>query len=381
MHQNMVLLDDNLTPDAASYLFQNPIEIICAQNAEDVSAALTKIEYAAQQGHHVAGFFAYELGYVFEERLYDLLPEKLDGPLIWVGVYERAHTMAKREVDTWLQEYKDDRYSLELTGTTFDRDTYTDLFDTVKNYITAGDIYQLNLTFKGEFTFTGNPLTLFCDLRKRQNVSFGGFVSTPDFNILSLSPELFIRIKDRVIEARPMKGTAPRGRNPKHDEELKQWLNRDEKSRAENLMILDLLRNDISRIAEIGSVNVPEMFTIETFSTLHQMTSSVQAKLKPGTGLHHILRSLFPCGSITGAPKIRAMEIIRELEPEPRGIYTGAMGMISPNGDMCFNVAIRTAVLSADGKGRMGIGSGLVSDSNADDEYDECLLKMRFLTP
>jgi len=146
-------------------------------------------------------------------------------------------------------------------------------------------------------------------------------------------------------------------------------------------MILDLLRNDFSRIAEIGSVNVPDMYTIETFATLHQMTSGVEAKLKPGTGLHHILRNLFPCGSITGAPKIRAMEIIRELEPEPRGIYTGAIGMISPNGDMCFNVAIRTAVVSNDGTGKIGIGSGLVADSNVDDEYDECLLKLRFLTP
>ena len=145
-------------------------------------------------------------------------------------------------------------------------------------------------------------------------------------------------------------------------------------------MILDLLRNDLSRVAEIGSVSVPDMFTIETFSTLHQMTSSVRAKLKPGVGLHHIIRSLFPCGSITGAPKIRAMEIIAELESEPRGIYTGAIGMISPNGDMCFNVAIRTAVLSNDGFATIGIGGGLVADSKAEDEYDECLLKMRFLT-
>jgi len=381
MYPNMVLLDDNLTPGAASYLFSNPVEIICAHEAKDVSAALSKIEYANLQGHYIAGFFAYELGYLFEDRLCGLLPKALSGPLLWVGVYERVSPMVSGEVDTWLQSQIDEDYCLEYTGATFDRTTYTDLFDRVKDYIAAGDIYQLNLTFKAEFKFNGSPLALYRTLRQRQKVSFGGLISTPEFNILSLSPELFIRIRGRIIEGRPMKGTAPRGKDFIDDENLKNWLKNDEKSRAENLMILDLLRNDFSRVSEIGSVHVPDMYTIETYSTLHQMTSGVQAKLKPGTGLHHIIHSLFPCGSITGAPKIRAMEIIRELEPAPRGIYTGAIGMISPNGDMCFNVAIRTAVVSADGTGEIGIGSGLVSDSKADDEYEECLLKMKFLMP
>jgi len=381
MLQNSVLLDDNLSPDATSYLFRDPVDVICAYEAKDVSAALSKIEYATQQGHYIAGFFAYELGYLFEERLNHLLPENLNGPLIWVGVYDRISPMAPVEIDAWLQVAEREHYSLEYTGVTFDRATYTELFAQVKHYINAGDIYQLNLTFKAEFSFSGSPLALYRSLRQRQNVSFGSLIQTPEFNVFSLSPELFIRIKDRAIEGRPMKGTAARGNSYQHDEELKTWLKNDEKSRAENLMILDLLRNDFSRIAEIGSVNVPDMYTIETFATLHQMTSGVEAKLKPGTGLHHILRNLFPCGSITGAPKIRAMEIIRELEPEPRGIYTGAIGMISPNGDMCFNVAIRTAVVSNDGTGKIGIGSGLVADSNVDDEYDECLLKLRFLTP
>ncbi len=381
MHQNSVLLDDNLNPDAGSYLFRNPVEIICAFKAQDVAAALSKIEYAAQQGHYIAGFFAYELGYLFEERLTHLLPENPSGPLVWMGVYDRVSPMASEDIDSWLQDGEQEHYSLDYTGVTFDRATYTDLFKRVKRYIDAGDIYQLNLTFKAGFSFSGSPLAFYRSLRQRQNVSFGSLIQTPEFNIFSLSPELFIRVKDRMIEGRPMKGTAARGDNREHDEELKVWLKNDEKSRAENLMILDLLRNDFSRIAEIGSLKVPDMFTIETYATLHQMTSGVEAKLKPGTGLHHIIRNLFPCGSITGAPKIRAMEIIRELEPEPRGIYTGAIGMISPNGDMCFNVAIRTAVVSNDGTGEIGIGSGLVADSNADDEYDECLLKLRFLTP
>jgi len=224
MLQNSVLLDDNLSPDATSYLFRDPVDVICAYEAKDVSAALSKIEYATQQGHYIAGFFAYELGYLFEERLNHLLPENLSGPLIWVGVYDRISPMAPVEIDAWLQVAEREHYSLEYTGVTFDRATYTELFARVNHYINAGDIYQLNLTFKAEFSFSGSPLALYRSLRQRQNVSFGSLIQTPEFNIFSLSPELFIRIKDRAIEGRPMKGTAARGNSYQHDEELKTWL-------------------------------------------------------------------------------------------------------------------------------------------------------------
>jgi len=377
--QNLVLLDDHLSPAGASYLFREPIDIICAMSADEAPAALASIEHASRQGHYVAGHFAYELGYLVEDRLAGLMPQARSGPLIWMAVYERAHAMTGPETDAWLAAHDAGGFELGEITPTRDRNSYAALFDRAQRYIAAGDIYQVNLTFKGAFNFSGDPISLYRTLRRRQHVAFGGMILTPHMNLLSLSPELFVRITNGVIESRPMKGTAARADTAEADAAQKRWLHTDEKSRAENLMILDLMRNDIGRIAQIGSVEVTDMFTIETFATLHQMTSGVRAKLKPGTGLPQILRALFPCGSITGAPKIRAMEIIAELEDEARGAYCGAIGMIAPGGDMCFNVAIRTVALAPDGTGQIGIGGGLVADSQAGAEYDEALLKMQFL--
>lgn len=377
--QNTVLLDDHLSAHGSSYLFRAPVEIICAASADDVPAALARMDQASRQGRYVAGYLAYELGYLFEDKLRDLLPKTRTGPLIWMAVYDETQRMTAAETDAWLTDHGGDSYQLGAITPTLNRAEYTALFNRAKGYITAGDIYQVNLTFKGTFDFSGDLIALYRALRHRQHVSFGGMIRAPHMNILSLSPELFVRITDGAIESRPMKGTVGRGDTPERDAAAKLWLQTDEKSRAENLMILDLMRNDVGRIAETGSVEASDMFAIETFGTLHQMTSSVRAKLKPGTELPQILRALFPCGSITGAPKIRAMEIIRELEDEPRGAYTGAIGMIAPGGDLCFNVAIRTAEFRPDGTASIGIGGGLVFDSDADAEYDECLLKMKFL--
>ena len=206
-----------------------------------------------------------------------------------------------------------------------------------------------------------------------------GSSQTGDHDVLSLSPELFFRREGKHMSTRPMKGTAPRGRTPREDARLKTWLAMDEKQRAENLMIVDLLRNDLGRVAKIGSVEVTDLFTVETYRSVHQMTSGISAELRSDMGLKDMLRALFPCGSVTGAPKVRAMEIIRELEADPRGVYTGAIGHIAPSGDAQFNVAIRTVVLDAQG-GEMGIGSGIVANSKADAEFEECLLKAQFLT-
>jgi len=339
------------------------------------------MDQASRQGRYVAGYLSYELGLLFEDRLRDLMPKTRTGPLIWMAVYEHTQRMTAAETDAWLNAHDGGDYQLGAITPTLSRADYTILFNRAKRYIAAGDIYQVNLTFKGTFDFSGDLIALYRALRRRQHVAFGGMILTPHMNLLSLSPELFVRITDGAIESRPMKGTVARGDTPERDAAAKLWLQTDEKSRAENLMILDLMRNDIGRIAETGSVEVTDMFAIETYGTLHQMTSSVRAKLKPGTELPQILRALFPCGSITGAPKIRAMEIIRELESEPRGAYTGAIGMIAPGGDLCFNVAIRTAEFRPDGTASIGIGGGLVFDSDADAEYDECLLKMKFLAP
>ncbi|WP_245409413.1 aminodeoxychorismate synthase component I [Methyloceanibacter sp. wino2] len=265
---------------------------------------------------------------------------------------------------------------MELSWT---REEYGRAFRTVQDYIAAGDVYQINLTQKYLFDFEGDPTALYAALRRRQLVAYGALIETPDLAVLSLSPELFFRRENQQLSTRPMKGTAPRGRTPREDARLKTWLAMDEKQRAENLMIVDLLRNDLARVSRIGSVEVTDLFTVETYRTVHQMTSGITSELRSDMELADMLGALFPCGSITGAPKVRAMEIIREVEKEPRGIYTGAIGTIAPSGECQFNVAIRTAVLS-DGRGEMGIGGGIVADSKEDSEHAECLLKAQFLT-
>ena len=222
----------------------------------------------------------------------------------------------------------------------------------MQDYIAAGDVYQINLTLKYRFAFSGDPVALYAALRRKQRVAYGALIGRRDFQVLSLSPELFFRREGKRLFARPMKGTAPRGRTPREDARLKTWLTVDEKQRAENLMIVDLLRNDLGRIAKIGSVEVTDLFTVETYRTVHQMTSGITAELRADMGLNDMLKALFPCGSVTGAPKVRAMEIIRELEGQPRGVYTGAIGRIAPNGDAQFNVAIRTLYIDADGAAR-----------------------------
>jgi para-aminobenzoate synthetase/4-amino-4-deoxychorismate lyase len=375
-----VLLDDSLAPDHCCSLFEGPVEIIRCEAPAEVDAALRRIQEATAGGLHAAGFLAYELGYLLEPRLAPLFPEGGDQPLICMGLFRNERRLSSGQALQWLEEQIGGSYELSELRLSMSREAYVEKFQKVLGYIAAGDTYQVNLTLKQLFRFRGDPLALYRDLRLRQPVAHGAVVSTPDFSVLSLSPELFMRIADGIVETRPMKGTAARGRNPEEDERLRRWLAQDEKSRAENLMIVDLLRNDISRIAETGSVRVTDLFTVETYPTVHQMTSGITARLRQEVGLHELLRSIFPCGSITGAPKIRAMEIIRALEPTPRGVYTGAIGTIGPDRRARFNVAIRTLMLHADGRGEMGIGSGLVHDSTAEAEFEECLLKARFLT-
>ncbi|HTN61581.1 MAG TPA: chorismate-binding protein, partial [Devosia sp.] len=226
----------------------------------------------------------------------------------------------------------------------------------------------------------GDAVALYRDLARKQPTAYGALIATGSHTILSRSPELFVANQAGTLTARPMKGTLPRGRTLAEDDADRLALSQDEKNRAENLMIVDLLRNDLGRIATIGSVKVTDLFSVATFRTLHTMTSGITAQLRPGLTPGDILENLFPCGSITGAPKLRAMEIIADLETRPRGIYTGSIGHIAPNGDLAFNVAIRTAIIDQTGKGEIGIGGGVVADSRAQDEYQEALLKMAFFS-
>ncbi len=255
-------------------------------------------------------------------------------------------------------------------GTDFE--AYAQTIGRIQALIKAGDCYQVNDTFPLHFTWFGHPLALYAALRQRQPVRYGGIVVSKQGALVSLSPELFLERRGDTLTTRPMKGTAPRSSDPDK-------LRHSEKNQAENLMIVDLLRNDLGRIAQTGSVTVDSLFDIEEYPSVWQMVSQVSASA-PGVPIDPILRALFPCGSVTGAPKIRAMQIIGELESEPRGLYTGALGWLAPEGDFRLNVAIRTLELHPDGRGKMGIGSGIVSDSDAAAEWRECLMKAAFLT-
>jgi len=248
----------------------------------------------------------------------------------------------------------------------------------VHEYICAGDIYQANLTFPIKMRAQGTAAGIYQALAKMQPVQYGALIEHDGLAILSRSPELFFRTTAAgQIETRPMKGTQPRSPDPTEDARRRFFLQTDEKNRAENLMIVDLLRNDLSRISLPGSVRVPELFKIESYATVHQMTSTVRAQMQPGTGLAGIFQGLFPCGSITGAPKMRAMEIIAGLEPQARDIYCGTIGWAAPDGQSEFNVAIRTGLLEA-GRLRLNVGGGVVYDSTTQSEYDEALWKARF---
>ena len=381
LHETFVLLDNSSGLGAPSLLFTDPHAIVVAYSPDDVPGAMEQLQAGLRQGLHAAGFFSYELGYVMEPKLAGLMPQHRDVPLIWFGLYDAPRAMAEAEVDHWLATHtRSGSYQFTDVTRAWDRDAYLKRFADVQEKIRAGDIYQLNLTFKARFKLTGSPLTFYRDMRHRQRVAYGGIVDTGLLTVLSASPELFIEQDGREITTRPMKGTSSRAGTPEADAEARHVLATDIKQRAENLMIVDLMRNDLGRMADTGSVRVTDLFTVETFRTLHQMTSGVKATLRAGVGLAELWRAIFPPGSVIGAPKIRAMELIAEYETEPRGVYCGAIGHFTPQGQALFNVAIRSPVIFRDGRGEMGIGSGVVYDSAGEKEYAECLLKMKFLT-
>lgn len=381
LEEAFVLLDNSSGRGPPSQLFTAPLDIIVAETPEDVPEAFARLEAGRAAGLYAAGFFSFELGYVLEPRLAPLLPAARRVPLLWFGLYNKPAQLTEAEVDHWLSTHtKSGSYQFSNVTRAWTKEEYVARFEKVQDKIRAGDIYQLNLTFKARFRLSGSPLTFYRDLRQRQRVAYGGIVDTGEVTVLTASPELFIERRGRTIETRPMKGTAPRGGTPEADAEARRILATDVKQRAENLMIVDLMRNDIGRIAEIGSVEVTDLFTVETYRTLHQMTSGVRATLLDGVTLLDLWRAIFPPGSVIGAPKIRAQELIAEYETEPRGVYCGAIGSLSPGGQALFNVAIRSPIIFRDGSGEMGIGSGVVYDSVGTKEYDECLLKMKFLT-
>ena len=391
-----VLLDGPLadadTGRAGAWLFAAPRETFVARTLDEVAPLLDALDAALAGGHHVAGWLAYEAAAALEPRLAPRarLPAE---PLAWFGAYDAPEAISETELRAAFGT--EGRVTDVHAGIT--EAEYHAGVARVREHIRQGDIYQVNLTWPLAFEVAGDGLDLYGAMRERQPTAYGAWVRTSEVDVLSLSPELFFRVGSapeagspeasggaRVITARPMKGTAPRGNTPRADDALARALTADAKNRAENLMIVDLLRNDLARVAAPGSVRVPQLFHAERYPTVTQMTSTVQADLARATTLGAVLRALFPCGSVTGAPKLRAMRVIREFEAAPRGVYCGAVGYAAPApggglGSASFNVPIRTAVVR-EGRGEYRVGSGIVWDSDAGAEWEECWLKARPLT-
>ena len=362
-----IFLDDQITQKTRFY--SKPIDIITVYDAESIHSAMQKLIEYHENGYHLAGYFSYELGMLLEPKLKALVSEISEEPLLHFGVFNVFSEHAPIDCI-----YTCKNINLHLKAEWTEKE-YKKKFDKTMSYIRQGDAYQVNLTFPMKAEYKNSARTLYAKFRSSQKGRYGGIVSLGNSpEIISHSPELFFSKHGKNIKMRPMKGTRPRAKNTEADNNLKKNMKLDEKSQAENLMIVDLLRNDLSRISDTGSVKVPELFNLETYPTLHQMTSQVTSKLKNGQSFIDIFKGLFPCGSVTGAPKIRAMEIIDELEESGRGAYCGSIGFIDPNGVACFNVGIRTIILK-EGELRYNVGSGLVIDSDASDEYAECILK------
>jgi para-aminobenzoate synthetase/4-amino-4-deoxychorismate lyase len=375
-----VLLDDNSGSGGDSALFRDPVGVLIANAPEDIAVVFDGLERARRGGLHAAGFMAYELGHLLEPRLSAVFRPDEKTPLMWFALFRARERLDRRQTQRFIEGRIRGIYSLGPLRPRMSQGEYAQRVAAAQQCIARGEVYQLNLTFKSDFAFEGDPLALYADLRRKQRVPHGALIAAPGFHVLSLSPELFLRVRDGIAETRPMKGTAPRGFHAAEDERLARWLAGDVKSRAENLMIVDLMRNDLGRVAELGSVGVTDLFTVETYQTVLQMTSGVRARLREDVRFEDLVRATFPPGSITGAPKLKAMQILARLETGPRGVYTGAIGAIEPNGDCLFNVAIRTLVLTPDGRGEAGVGSGIVQDSVPEAEHAECLLKLRFLS-
>lgn len=374
----VVLIEDR--GRGVANLFVSPIEVITATTSAETETALRRLDAHLADGRWVAGYLSYEFGLALEQRLQSRLNAR-EGrrALCWLGVFEAPVEIAMAELDATLGDLAPPPPVSNLALETC-RDEHIGRVARALDLIRAGDIYQVNLTHPLDFDYDGDPLALYAALRSRQSGAHAALVRAPGLDILSASPELFVEVSDGVATVRPMKGTTPRGADPAADAALKEALRADPKQRAENLMIVDLMRNDLSRLAKPGGVKVPAIFQVETYPTLHTLTSTVQATLKPSVSASDVLRALFPCGSITGAPKVRAMEIIADLETYRRGPYTGAIGLFAPGGEMRLNVAIRTAVIEDGRRGRYAVGGGVVFDSNPHDEFEESLLKGRILT-
>lgn len=372
-----------------SRLFTAPLQILAVRELHQLPALFSAIQYAVRRGLSAAGYFSYECAQYFEPAS-ALRPRRDSDLLAWFGIYSQSHTFDHRlgsfdsdpPLPPPLEPESESRDSALPSAPHFglEEEQFKRCINQIHDWIRAGDVYQLNFTFPLHAQFPESAFGLYARLCAAQPVDYGAFLHTRSgHHILSFSPELFFRIdRDRRITTQPMKGTAPRGRTTSEDRSAAEWLANDSKNRAENVMIVDLIRNDLGRICSFGSVQVEKLFDVTRYPSLWQMTSSISGNLRPDVGFEQVFRALFPCGSVTGAPKVHAMQLLAQIEEQPRGVYTGAIGFFSPE-ETVFNVAIRTLELE-NGTARGGVGSGIVIDSEPAAEYRECRLKAEFLT-
>ena len=389
--QPFVLLDDARTGENAAdaLLYEAPAQVFVATHANDVARVLAEADAARAKGKHLAGYISYEAGLALEPKLAPLADARAGatGPLVWLGLFDAPTRIDAMEVPTWLRKRAEGKASLGPLEPQLSPGGYVQAFETLREAIHAGDIYQANLTYPLTGSYRGDPIALYAALRSAASAGYGGVMFDGSHYLLSFSPELFVALDGDASKVKPMKGTRPRGQDKASDLALAEELATSVKDKAENLMIVDLMRNDLSRVAVPGSVKVDAPFAVESYPTVHQMVSTVRATLANGQGAADLIRALFPCGSITGAPKIRAMELINEVERDARGPYCGAIGRIDApvngnGGDAAFNVAIRTLRLTPieneQGGAVLGVGSAIVADSDPMAERRECEVKAGF---
>lgn len=350
-------------------LFKDPVSVISARDPHLLADCFNKMEEALRSGYYLAGFLSYEAGYAFEERLFR--EKSYDFPLLCMGVYAAPQHLLPQGFFTGKEA------ALKNIRLNVSKEHYFSDIASIREYIACGDVYQITYCIKLLFDFEGDPRSLYQLLLQEQPVPYPAYIEAEGWSILSLSPEKFLKKKNNFIVTKPMKGTWLRGQTPVSDFLERVRFGFDRKNRAENVMIADLLRNDLGRVARV--IRAPRLFEVTGYRKLYQMTSTVTGRIARGVNLYSLLAALFPSGSVTGAPRMRAMEVIGELEGEERRIYTGAIGYITPEKDLFFNIPIRTLLLRQGG-GEMGIGGGIVWDSTPEGEWQEGLLKARFVT-
>lgn len=382
-------------------VFDHPVGEAKAETLSEVYSCLQKMEDLRSQGYYLAGYISYEAGYAFLPRMishslpdYPLIhfyafKEKKQGDLVGshLSVFTRTLKDSDRPQEAELA-FECPRENAQVTSQqaklfdfklSEDLQSYSKKIKQIHDYQKSGDTYQVNYTVRQRAQLLGSCESLYENLKKYQKVEYSAFLKLPRWTMISLSPELFLRKSGTTLTSKPMKGTVQKFSDAIRDDEAKKFLLKDEKTISENVMIVDLLRNDLARVCVPATVEVKKLFDIESYETVHQMVSTIECQVDPNIKLSDLFVAMFPCGSITGAPKLKTMEIISELEGDQRGIYTGAIGYIAPDNDMCLSVAIRTLVVDAENNVTMGVGGGILIDSHSESEHQECEIKSQFL--